>query len=153
MRKIGEPRAGFDLRKRTIGDAFSEGLPIAVWRAMVHDGPMHHTGAAVFLTLDSMFRLDQKEELSMSLPPCPTVCRWETFESHHSSRYSLSLGLFVSSYPVPFDMFLSIRGAFYQRPTTWGAVRRLSSAPPSPQAKSCCGSGSNCCWIYPFGGA
>jgi RNase H-fold protein (predicted Holliday junction resolvase) len=46
-RKIGEPRAGFDLRKRTIGVAFSEGLPIAVRRAMVHDEPMHHTGAAV----------------------------------------------------------------------------------------------------------
>jgi hypothetical protein len=46
-RKIGEPRAGFDLRKRTTENTFSEGLPIAVWRAMVHDEPMHHTGAAV----------------------------------------------------------------------------------------------------------
>jgi hypothetical protein len=26
MRKIGVPRAGFDLRKRTIGDAFLGGL-------------------------------------------------------------------------------------------------------------------------------
>ena len=52
VRKISEPRAGFDLRKRTIGDAFSEGLPIGVWRATVHDEPMHHTGRAVFLTLD-----------------------------------------------------------------------------------------------------
>jgi hypothetical protein len=62
VRKISEPRAGFDLRKRTIGDAFSEGFPIGVWRAMVHDEPMHHTGRAVFLTLDMI--LDSIKERS-----------------------------------------------------------------------------------------
>jgi hypothetical protein len=34
VRKIGEPWAGFDLRKRTIEDAFSEGIPIWGWAAM-----------------------------------------------------------------------------------------------------------------------
>jgi len=55
LRKIGEPPAGFDLRKRTIGDDFSEGLPIAVWRTIVDDEPMD-------LTARPLFRLDQKEE-------------------------------------------------------------------------------------------
>jgi hypothetical protein len=75
----------------------------------------------------------------MSLPPCPTACRWETFESHHTLEHGRPVQPFVRSlrtcsYPVPFDMFLSIRGVFYQRPP-WGAVRRPvlcpSVSPPS----------------------
>lgn len=54
MRKIGEPRAGFDLRKRTDGDAFSETYPIAVWRAMEDDEPMDHTGRAPSSRLGSI---------------------------------------------------------------------------------------------------
>lgn len=137
MRKISEPRAGFDLRKRTIGDAFSEGLPIGVWRAMVHDEPMHHTGRAVFLTLDMI--LDSIKERSRACHSHPAQLPADGKHLNHitagsmASRYSLSLGLFVSSYPVPFDMFLSIRGLFYQR-RSWGAVLwpvRCPSVSPS----------------------
>jgi hypothetical protein len=80
VRKIGEPRAGFDLRKRTIEDAFSEGFPI---RAMMNDAPMDHTGRAVLQQYLRHFRLDQKEELGMSLYVCPRAGAWETSESHH----------------------------------------------------------------------
>jgi hypothetical protein len=83
VRKIGEPRAGFDLRKRTIGDAFSEGLPIAAWPRRLLN--VRH------------FRLDQKEELGMSLSPCPRAYRWETFESHHSLEHGKPVQPFVRS--------------------------------------------------------
>jgi hypothetical protein len=56
-----------------------------------------------------------------------------------SCKYSLSLGLFVSSYPLPFDTFLSIRGHFYHvNGRAGGLYCGLFAAPPlSPQAKWC----------------
>jgi hypothetical protein len=79
------------------------------------------------------FRLDQKRGAGhVTLQYAfPRACRWETSESHH--RYSLSLGLFVSSYPVPFHVFLSIRGVFYQRPS-WGTVMRPVHCPSVPSS-------------------
>jgi hypothetical protein len=116
VRKIGEPRAGFDLRKRTIEDAFSEGFPI---RAMVNDAPMDHTGRAVLLQWRACHSMSARG-----------LAHGKHLNHITSCRYSLSLGLFVSSYPLPFDAFLSIRGDFYQRPS-WGAVLRPVRCPSS----------------------
>jgi hypothetical protein len=127
VRKIGEPRAGFDLRKRTIEDAFSEGFPI---RAMMNDAPMDHTGRAVLLqyidTLDSI----KKKSWACHSMSARGLAHGKHLYHITSCRYSLSLGLFVSSYPLPFDTFLSIRGHFYQRPS-WGAVLRPVRCPSS----------------------
>jgi hypothetical protein len=128
VRKIGEPRAGFDLRKRTIEDQFSEGFPI---RAMMNDAPMDHTGRAVLLQY-----VDTLDSIKKRSWACHSMSARGLAHGKHLNhittgcRYSLSLGLFVSSYPLPFDAFLSIRGDFYQRPS-WGAVLRPVRCPSS----------------------
>jgi len=112
--KIGEPRAGFDLRKRTLGDGISEGLPITVWRAMVDDEPMDVAGG-------STFRLDQNHVNNNRLGERPEdrhdrqACRWESIRITSHCVTAFSLGLFVSFVCGFIRHLFSIRGVCYQR--------------------------------------
>lgn len=101
MRKIGEPPAGFDLRKRTIADAFFGGLAYygvastiggRCW-TMLDDGPMDDTVRLVQL-----------------------YTRWEKRGAEPSFCItSQQVHAFVSSYPPFHSPSLSIHGIFYQR--------------------------------------
>lgn len=74
------------------------------------DEPMDQTGPPLF-RLDQRRRMWETCAIDMSLTAAPAMQM--ATHSHHITAFSL--GRVVSSYPLPFDTFLSIRGVCYQR--------------------------------------